>query len=276
MISINKSLAVIALALIVGCSDKDSVNSTTINSIPEETSQATTQSSNPVAVDKSQAANSPQRQVVVANNSSKTDNSQASSSQNQPVAVDNSKSDAVNDTLIIPGKRVGSITAETTRADLVKIYGESNLKDETILQVEGTVSVPATKVNQGTPGALTIFWKDETRKEILYIRGFGSQWKTPEGIGVGTSLSGLREILGEFKLTGFGWDYGGLVNFKDTKLSKYRGKLSLTLNPGDENVYGKYPKQYGAVSGDIELSSTNPNLEPLDVRVYQMTVNFGE
>ncbi|MEO0687184.1 MAG: hypothetical protein AAFY76_19580, partial [Cyanobacteria bacterium J06649_11] len=67
-----------------------------------------------------------------------------------------------------------------------------------------------------------------------------------------------------------------LVNFKDTNLSKYQGTLSLTLNPGDENVYGKYPKQFSAVSGDINLSSTNPNLEPLDVRVYQMTVNFGE
>ncbi|MEO1559161.1 MAG: hypothetical protein AAFS12_05830, partial [Cyanobacteria bacterium J06632_19] len=232
MISINKSLAVIALALIVGCSDKDGVDSTTINSIPEETSPAPTQSSNPVAVDKSQAVdsktNSSQNQPVVANNSRKTDNSsqnqsvaidnsQNNSSGKQPVAVDNSKSDAVNNTLIIPGKSVGLITAETTRADLVKIYGESNLKDETILQAEGTVSVPATNVNQGTPTALTIFWKDEARKQILYIRGFGSQWKTPEGIGVGTSLSRLREILGEFKLTGFGWDYGGAVNFKGTK-----------------------------------------------------------
>ena len=58
MISINKSVAVIALALIVGCSDKNSVDSTTINSIPEETSQAATQSSNPVAVDKSQTVDS--------------------------------------------------------------------------------------------------------------------------------------------------------------------------------------------------------------------------
>lgn len=276
MISMNKGVAVAVLTLIlgVGCSDNNAANSVSSNPVQEETT-----SSNPVAAETqtgSSQINSPQNQPVAANNSRKTEDLQANSSQNQPVAEDNSQSDTVNDSLIIPGKRVGAITSETTRTDLVQIYGESNLKDETILQGEGTVSVAATKVNQGTPSALTIFWKDEARKEILYIKGFGRQWKTPEGIGVGTSLQELRQKLGEFQLTGFGWDYGGSVNFKDTKLSKYQGKLSLTLNPSDENVYGKYPKQYGAVSGDINLSSTNPNLEPLDVRVYQMTVNFSE
>ncbi|MDY6896970.1 MAG: hypothetical protein SWZ49_02695 [Cyanobacteriota bacterium] len=261
----KKYLAITVLALVVGCSANNTANSISSNPVQEETS-----SSNPATVEKPQTGSSSQNQPVT------TNNSPTNSSQNQAVAINNSQSDAVNDSLIIPGKRIGAITSETTRTDLVQIYGESNLKDETILQAEGTVSVPATKVNQGKPDALTIFWKDEARKEILYIRGFGRQWKTPEGIGVGTSLSELRKILGEFQLTGFGWDYGGLVNFKDTNLSKYQGKLSLTLNPGDENVYGKYPKQYGAVSGDINLSSTNPNLEPLDVRVYQMTVNFGE
>ena len=293
MISINKGLAiaVLTLAVGVGCSDNN-----TVNSVPQEASQAAIQPSNPVTIEKQNPENTdnsqtsssqqqplsvdtpkvPQKQSVAPSNSTNTDNSPTNSSQNQPVEAKVDYLKPVNDTLIIPGKRIGLITADTTRADLVQIHGESNLKDETILQAEGTVSVPATKVNSGTPSALTIFWKDEARNKIQYIRGFGGQWKTPEGIGIETSLSALREILGEFKLTGFGWDYGGLVNLKGTKLSEYQGKLSLTLDPAGENAYGKYPKQYAAVSGDIELSSTNPNLEPLDVRVYQITVNFGE
>jgi hypothetical protein len=270
MISVNKVFAIAVLALVVGCSDNNTVNSVSSNPVQEEA-----QASNPVTVEKSQTANLPQNQPVAANNSTQTNNSQTNSSQNQPVAVDNSQSQSVNDTLIIPGKRVGLITAKTTRADLVELYGENNLKDEVILQAEGTVSVPATNVNPGTPGALTIFWKDQSRNKILYIKGFGRQWKTLEGLGPGTSIEALREVLGEFKLTGFGWDYGGLVNLEGTKLSKYKGKLSLTLNPSDDNAYGKYPKQYEAVSGDRELSSSNPNLEPLDVRIYSMTVNFG-
>jgi hypothetical protein len=258
MISIKNGFAVAVLTLVVGCSANNSANSLQNNPVQEE-AQAANQSPNSVAVEKTI-----------------TDNSQTNSSQKQVVAVENNKSDAVKDTLIIPGERVGSVTPLSTRADLAKMFGESNLKDETILQAEGTVSVPATKVNSGTSRSFTVFWKDETRNKIAYIKGFGSEWKTPEGIGVGTTLKQLRSDLGEFKLYGFGWDYGGSVNLEGTKLSKYQGKLSLTLDPASENAYGNYPKQYAAVSGDQELSSTNPNLEPLDVRVYQMTVNFGE
>lgn len=258
MIPVKKGITIAILTLVVGCSANNSANSVQNNPVQEE-AQAVNQSPNPLAVEKT-----------------KTGNSQTDSSQKQVVAVENNKSDAVKDTLIIPGLRVGPVTSETTRADLVKIFGESNLKDDTILQAEGTVSVPATIVNSGTKRTFAVFWKDDTRKEILYLKGFGDAWKTPEGIGVGTTLKELRSHLGEFKLTGFGWDYGGLVNLQNTKLSKYRGKLSLTLDPADEIVYGKYPKEYRAVSGDIELSSTNPNLELLDVRVYQMTVNFGD
>ncbi len=274
MIFINKNLAIAVLTLVVGvgCSDNN-----TVNSVPQET-QAATQPSNPVTIEEQNTGtqtNSLQKQPVAASNSRNTDNSQNNSSQ-QPVKAKVDYLKPVNDTFIIPGKRVGLITGETTRADLVELYGETNLKDDVILQGEGTVSVPVTKVNSTTPGALTIFWKDKSRNKILYIKGFGRQWKTLEGLGPGTSIEGLREVLGEFKLTGFGWDYGGLVNLEGTKLSKYKGKLSLTLNPSDDNAYGKYPKQYAAVSGDRELSSSNPNLEPLDVRIYAMTVNFGE
>ncbi|MGB3759532.1 MAG: hypothetical protein WBA07_24720 [Rivularia sp. (in: cyanobacteria)] len=284
MIFINKNLAIAVLTLVVGvgCSDNN-----TVNSIPQET-QAATQLSNPVTLEEQNTGtqtnsdqqpvafkNSLQKQPVAASNSTNRDNLQANSYQ-QPVKAKVDYLKPVNDTFIIPGKRVGLITGETTRADLVELYGETNLKDDVVLQAEGTVSVPVTKVNPGTPGALTIFWKDKSRNKILYIKGFGRQWKTLEGLGPGTSLEALREVLGEFKLTGFGWDYGGLVNLEGTKLSKYKGKLSLTLNPSDDNAYGKYPKQYAAVSGDRELSSSNPNLEPLDVRIYAMTVNFGE
>ncbi|MEA5598081.1 hypothetical protein [Rivularia sp. UHCC 0363] len=241
MISAKKGFLVAVLSLIIGCSANNSANSV----------QTATQSPNPAAIEENIQSNN--RQTTA---SAKPDN----------------KSE---NTLIIPGERVGAVTPETTRADLVKIFGESNLKDDTILQAEGTVSVPATKVNSDTKRAFIVFWKDETRQKIAYIQGFGSEWKTPEGIGIGTALKELRQKLGEFKLTGFGWDYGGSVNLAGTNLSKYQGQLSLVLDP-DEKAYEKYSKQYISVSGDQELSSTNPNLQPLDVRVNEMTVSFDK
>ncbi|MEO1375393.1 MAG: hypothetical protein AAFW70_13940 [Cyanobacteria bacterium J06635_10] len=186
-----------------------------------------------------------------------------------------SQSDILKDTSIVPGKRVGRVTGKTTRSDLVKMFGESKLKDDIILEDEGTISVPVTKVNLGTEHSFTIGWEEDTRERLLYIRDLGSAWKTPEGIGVGTSFQELRQKLGEFKLTGLGWDYGGFINLETTKLSEYQGKISFKLAP-DEKAVQKYPKQYEAILGDRELSSTNPNWQPLDMKVFQIIVLFDE
>lgn len=279
MISINKSVAIAVLSLVVGvgCSDNNTVDSVSSNSVQEEAPQTATQPSNPVAVERqntgSSQTNSPQQQSAIAN-SGNTSNSQNTSSQ-QPVGggVDNLK--PVNDTFIIPGKRIGLITADTTRADLVELYGETNLKDDVVLRGEGTVSFPVTKVNPTTPGALTIFWTDQSRSKISHVSGFGRQWKTLESLGTGTSIDGLRDVLGKFELNGFGWDNGGFVYLEGTKLSKYKDKLALRLSP-DENAFTKNQKQFNAVSGDRRLSSTNPNLKPLDVRISQMVVTFDK
>lgn len=186
-----------------------------------------------------------------------------------------SQSQILKDTLIIPGKRVGTVTKETTRADLVKMFGESKLTDDVILEDEGTISVPATKVNLGAFQNFTVAWEESAREKLLYITDLGSAWKTPEGIGVGTSLQELRQKLGEFKLTGLGWDYGGFVNLETTKLSEYQGKLSLRLSASDK-ASQKYSQQYQAILSDEEFSSSNPNWQPLDLKVSQMTVQFDE
>lgn len=286
MFLLRTGFAIAILTLVASCSANNAANST-----QQETQ--TTKENNPVVVENTQSNNSQtisssKTQTVAVENTQSNNLQTASSSKTQPVAVENTqsnnsqiiasakpKSDSLQDTLIIPGKRVGAVTSGTTRTDLVQIFGESNLKDDTILQAEGTVSVPATIVNEGTKRSFVVFWKDDTRQKISYLKGFGSEWKTPEGIGSGTSLKELRQKLGEFKLSGLGWDYGGFVNLEGTKLSQYKGKMSLRVD-ADENTFGKFPKEFGAVSGDRELSSTNPNFQPLNIRVYQVTVNFDE
>lgn len=178
----------------------------------------------------------------------------------------------LKDTLIVPGKRVGPITQKTTREDLVKMFGESRLSDETVFGPEGMGEFPVTKVNLGKERSFTINW-DNNRQKILYISNLGSDWKTPEGINTGTSFEKLRNILGKFNLTGLAWDYGGYVNLQDTKLSKYREKLSIRVDAA-EDANNKFPKQFLEVTGDQILSSTNPNWKNLNVRVSQIIVQL--
>ena len=292
MISMNKFLAIAVLVFTVACSDNNTSNPVSSNPVGEENSQSATQSSNPVTIEEQNTgnlqSNSSQPQAVVVNNSptnspqkqsvaadaGNTDNSQTSSSQYQPVPETNHLK-PVNDTFIIPGKRIGLITADTKRADLVELYGETNLKDDVVLRGEGTVSFPVTKVNSTTPGALTIFWTDESRSKISHVSGFGGQWKTLDSLGTGTSINGVKDVLGQFELNGFGWDNGGFVYLENTNLSKYKDNLGLRLNV-EYSTIQKFPKPYQAVSGDSRFSSTNPNFKPLDVRVSEMIITFDK
>ncbi|MCC5630541.1 hypothetical protein [Nostoc sphaeroides] len=188
---------------------------------------------------------------------------------NQPVTV--AKSQPSKDTLIVPGERVGPITRTTTKQDLVKLFGASHLVDKTISGPEGMGSFAATQVNLNQGRSLLVVWNDNTRTKPLDVRNLGSAWKTREGIGVGTPLSELRKKLGDFKLYGLAWDYGGTILLDSSRLSRYQGKLILRVN-ADPNAAQKYPNDYQAVSGDSTFSSSNTHWKPLGIRLAEIIV----
>ncbi|AFZ15462.1 hypothetical protein Cri9333_4683 [Crinalium epipsammum PCC 9333] len=175
------------------------------------------------------------------------------------------------DTLIIPGSRVGAVTSKTTRKDLVKLFGASRLKDGSIYGAEGIGKFSVTRVNLGAEKSFTVVWSNNAKTKPVSVTDLGTAWKTPEGIGVGTSLTQLRQKLGEFKLFGLGWDYSGTVLLEKTKLSRYHRKLMIQVEAAP-NAANKFPKDYRVVSGDHELYSNNPHWKPLGIRVGEISV----
>ncbi|MFN6464660.1 MAG: hypothetical protein RMZ41_022975 [Nostoc sp. DedVER02] len=188
---------------------------------------------------------------------------------NNPITV--AKSQPLKDTLIIPGERVGPIARTTTKQDLVKLFGASHLVDKTISGPEGMGSFAATQVNLNQGRSLLIVWSDNTRKKPLDVRNLGSAWKTREGIGVGTPLSELRKKLGNFKLYGLAWDYGGTILLDSSKLSRYQGKVILRVDAAP-NAYEKFPNDYQAVSGDGTFSASDRHWKPLGIRLTEIIV----
>ncbi len=178
---------------------------------------------------------------------------------------------ALKDILIVPGERVGPITRTTTKQDLVKLFGKSRLVDKTISGAEGIGSFAATQLNLNQGRSLLVVWSDNTRTKPLDVRNLGSAWKTREGIGVETPLSELRKKLGDFKLYGLGWDYGGTILLDSSKLSRYQGKLILRVDTAP-NAYEKFPNDYQAVSGDSTFSSSNPHWKRLGIRLAEIIV----
>ncbi|WP_099068759.1 hypothetical protein [Nostoc linckia] len=192
-----------------------------------------------------------------------------------PQKIDNSvtiaQSQPLTDTLIIPGERVGPITRTTTKRDLVKLFGASRVVDKTISGAEGIGSFAATQLKLDRGRSLLVVWSDKTRTKPLDVRNLGSAWKTREGIGVGTSLSQLRQKLGNFKLYGLGWDYGGTILLDSSKLSRYQGKLILRVDAAT-NASEKFPNDYQAVLGDTTFSSSNRHWKPLGITLAEIIV----
>lgn len=175
------------------------------------------------------------------------------------------------DRIIVPGKSVGKITKRTKRADLSKLFPSSRFKDEQVLFFGGDVEMSGTRITIGK-NEIIILWTNKTRNQAAGVMILDPTWQTREGVGVGTTLAKLRQLAGrEFKMTGFGWDYGGIPQLKNTKL-KY-DNLTIQMNYS-ETASQKYPQQAQKVSGDQELLSNNPNLRNLDVRVFRIIAMF--
>ena len=183
---------------------------------------------------------------------------------------------AASDTLIVPGKRAGAITAKTTYADLVNIYGKQRLTSKKVYGPEGQVVFPGTLITLGQNRSVTVAWKDAKKLQPLLVIIADPTWKTAEGIGLGTSLTKLRQILGEFWITGLGWDYGNqVVRLSPAMQARYNG-LSISVN-ADRLAAQQFPADYRAVSGDgVTPAASDPHWKRLKMRVSGLSVYFSD
>jgi hypothetical protein len=114
-------------------------------------------------------------------------------SDNAPVPPPSvSKADKpVQNLTVVPMQQVGLITANMSEADIKKVYGEKS-----VLRVDrGDVQ---TLLFPATPNELEITWKkgfDFKKLETAIIRK--GNWKTAEGIGIGTTVDNLSTINGK-------------------------------------------------------------------------------
>jgi hypothetical protein len=180
------------------------------------------------------------------------------------------------DALIVPGKRVGAITPKTTYADLVKIFGKQRLTAKKVSGPEGQVEFPGTLITLGKNRSLTVAWKDPKKLQPLWVIIADPAFKTASGIGIGTSLAKLRQILGEFKITGLYWDYGNtVVSLSPAMQARYTG-LSILVD-ADRYAAGQFPKDLQAVTGDgVTPAANDPHWKSLKMHVSALSVYFPE
>lgn len=170
------------------------------------------------------------------------------------------------DWLIVPGQRVGPITATTTRADLDALFGKENVRDggfdNSNLPEAATVVL-----GNDTSAALAVTW-DKEHVSTIHIC-FGTQtgpcrWRTASGIRIGLPIAELQKVNEKpFQVTGFGSEgEGTVVSWRHGMLEEDPsacGHLVVRLIPAFELEGGPLSKDESKLlkqlQGDKPLSS---------------------
>lgn len=188
------------------------------------------------------------------------------------VSKEEFKTTVYNDWLCIPGERVGPINSNTSEKDLKVIFGDKNVITENSTDAEGNPLI-LTFVYKETKNVFIIRWVDEEKRDKPMWVGItgdeGSDWKTKEGIKIGTTIEELNKINGKpFIFSGFGWDYAGTVtSWENGELGKYKG-FGITIGMKKEG-----PMKY---LGDKGISSDDPDLNNYGALVAEIHIRLLE
>lgn len=175
----------------------------------------------------------------------------------------------------------GPFTADLTEQRLIEIYGAANVRPGDVYVGEG-FSEPGAVVFPDSPSdRIEVVWSDEkqrARPRFVRVKEKNSQWRTADGISVGSELKSIERINGRpFRLSGFGWDGSGTVmSWTGGHLERRETaacRLRVALTPSGEEGPSPVSRQ---VIGAREFSSGHPAMQQLNPRVYQLVLMFDQ
>ena len=190
-----------------------------------------------------------------------------------------------NDWLIVPGQRVGPVTAATTRAELDTLFGKENVRDGSY---EGGDAPEAATVVFGndSSASLAVTWSNE-RVSAVYVcpqtKTGPCRWRTASGIRIGLAIRELERLNGKgFQMGGYGFNSGGAVkNWRKGALEQDPlacGQLVVRLTPLAEIEGSPMSKEqtnnFKLLSGDKLFQSSYVATLGLEVIVSDLTMEF--
>lgn len=182
------------------------------------------------------------------------------------------------DPVILPGERVGPVTAETSHADLVATFGAERVRSAAAVIGEGFCAHGAI-LFPGTPHAIEVAWTDSSavRPSRATVAGVGGRWRTSSGVRVGTTLEELVRIQGEpVAFTGFAWDYGGTVEWDEPGTPEAES-LILRLVPDSASYEAAQDDPRASeILGEELVTSEHPLIRDMDIQVERIILVWSE
>ena len=187
---------------------------------------------------------------------------------------------AIPDTLWLLAKKPPSdaVHLSDTEATLRARYGAANVRVERVEVGEG-VSVPGLVLfpNDSTL-RLEVEWGDSlarAKPSRVTMHGAASRWVVFPGVHIGMTLRQVERVnAGPFRLTGFGWDYGGMVtSWEHGRLELLwrspRNRRAITVR---FDASASAAELVSIVSGEAEHGSDERAMYRLNPRIIEIAV----
>lgn len=157
-----------------------------------------------------------------------------------------------------------------SEAELTEVFG-NNVKRSTGHYPEGLGEYQNTLLYPGTENQVEFVWIDDsvnfTGLAFIEVGGEKTDWKTIEGITLGTDLKVLEKMNQKaFIFYGFGWDYSGMVNWDGGHLNERKVFVSLAY-PGES-----IPPEFEGLLGDHEVRSDSELAQNANPIVREITM----
>ena len=183
---------------------------------------------------------------------------------------------------VIQRGQLGPVKTRMTHGDLEKLTGSADLADGTVKSEDipattGQESRECTDLWASQPTRhIRVLWGSAQKVDLAILTGQASVYRTGDGITLGTTLRELEKLNGKpFKMSGFGWTYGGrITDWNEGKLqNKLKGiGLGLEFEP---LRWTRLPDQGQSLTGDRFLLSSEPELHRLDPHVERIEVDLS-
>jgi hypothetical protein len=177
---------------------------------------------------------------------------------------------------------------DTTEESLIAAFGKDNVEYKSVPGAEG-METNATVIFPNDPSKmLTVFWWDEDKRSrpaaVTVQADYAAdpdgmnpwktdvQWQTAEGVKIGSDIAAVEKANGKpFKISGFGWDYGGFaVSWEEGALdAAQRNGCNLLMRfapQGEQTPDG--------AQGDVELMSDAKDVIASKPRVTEFSISY--
>jgi hypothetical protein len=168
-------------------------------------------------------------------------------------------------------------------ASLQRAFGSAEIRADSVPlgETEGDM-LPATVFFPHDPRrTISIVWKDTVAKRgprYVWLSHAPTEWRTPRGISVGTSLRELERLNGRpFHLAGFAFDQSGaLASWNRGKLESLSSR-SCRFGMNIDSLKPLTPaaqRLYRQVEGGGIFSSGHPAMQVLNPRVSRIVIEY--